>query len=897
VDQEVDAAFIDDLRNFGPDPPFDLAALNILRGRDFGLPHYNAVRQFYGLPRLRSFADFNDTIATQVLPTLYTSIDDMDLYVGGLLEKHHKGLLGPTFHAIIKDQFRRLRDGDRYWYENVLSGSALDSMRQESLSKVIMRNTNITSYPTSAFMFYRGSFTDASLTTLESSSFDFVPGAFSIKWSKVTAGQIQLTMCHKNPGWFAIGFGSSMAGSEILMVTRLNGVPILREMTATGNVEPTVKSSQSITISDVSSTEGCTTAVRFSMAESSLSTSSGSMIFAYSSTSYTFGYHGPNQRGVRQVNILENLARNIVSVSYTFKVFHGISMGFVYLVLYPIGVYIAGYHQDLSAWVEYHQLLMSMGLTQSLYTVFTMMLHNDRGLRSVFVHKSIGVSLVIVNIITFLFGTSVKLKNTEFYIHHRRRIHKILGYLTVLLGFLNCYFGIEELNAGPIRFLFIAYILVLLLVAGFVIRFSKKTRDVDPTKAQALPLFEWDEVLDRVSAGSKWLVINGFIYDVENFMGEHPGGAELLEGLLGTDCTEQFGTIERRSFIPKKLNSADSSKQKSGGSGASYADFSGSIRPNLHVHRHSRFAHHQLSTLAVGKLKSFIRKDVKTSLLSDEFTNTALSAVEFIPIQLTQKQLVVHNSAKDTVFKCTFRFERIEDFVEFQPGDSVMLMATRHMESIQRPYTPIHVRNVGQIEFIIKAYPQGKFSNAILRAKPGTVFKARGPIRHAVVHRRFQDKEWTDLLLLCTGTGITPMLLLIDYVCGKGLLKGKIVLLCSFQTDRDIIDPERLQKLDAMYAGQVKVFITVGSSFNEWVGFKGPISQLMISKAVSLAKFEFFRTKRRSLTFEQAEATSVYHHIPGRKLMVLLCGTATFLERTKAQVIELEVPYENVTVY
>jgi NAD(P)H-flavin reductase len=623
------------------------------------------------------------------------------------------------------------------------------------------------------------------------------------------------------------------------------------------------------------------------------------MIFAYSPSSYTFGYHGPNQRGVRAVNILENLSKNSGTMSYTFKIFHGVSMGIVYLVLYPIGVYIAGYHQELSSWVDYHQLLMSMGLTQSLYTVFTMVLHNDRGIGRMFLHKAIGIALVVVNLTTFLLGTSVKLKNTKFYINHRRTTHKVLGYLTVLLGFVNCYFGIEEINAGPIRFLFIAFLLVILVIGGFVIRFSKqKNREVDPSKIQALPLFEWDEVLDRVSTGSKWLVINGYIYDVGNFMNEHPGGSELLEGLLGTDCTEQFGTIERRSFVPRKLNSAESSKQKSGGSSmASSGDFSGSMRPNLQMHKHSRLAHNQLSTLAVGKLKSFIRKDVRTSLLSQEFTNTALSPAEFIPIQLIQKQLIVHDSAKETVFKCIFRFERMEDFVEFQPGDSVMLMATRHMETIQRPYTPINVRNVGQMEFIIKVYPQGKFSNCVARAKPGTVFKARGPVRHAVVQKRFQEKEWTDLLLLCSGTGITPMILLIDYVCGKGLLKGKIVLLCSFQTDRDIIDTERLQRMDTKYAGQVKVFITIGSSVNEWVGFKGPISHLMISKAVTLAKFEYFKTKRRSLTFEQADSVSVYHHIPGKKLMVFLCGTPSFVERTKAQVLELQIPPENVTIY
>lgn len=52
------------------------------------------------------------------LSELYdNNIDKLDAYVGGMLETIGEGP-GELFTKIIKDQFERLRDGDRFWFEN-----------------------------------------------------------------------------------------------------------------------------------------------------------------------------------------------------------------------------------------------------------------------------------------------------------------------------------------------------------------------------------------------------------------------------------------------------------------------------------------------------------------------------------------------------------------------------------------------------------------------------------------------------------------------------------------------------------------------------------------------------------------------------------------------------------
>jgi cytochrome b involved in lipid metabolism len=40
-----------------------------------------------------------------------------------------------------------------------------------------------------------------------------------------------------------------------------------------------------------------------------------------------------------------------------------------------------------------------------------------------------------------------------------------------------------------------------------------------------------------------WIVIHGHVYNVTNFMWEHPGGAEIIEEHAGTDATQAFSDI------------------------------------------------------------------------------------------------------------------------------------------------------------------------------------------------------------------------------------------------------------------------------------------------------------------------------------------------------------------
>jgi len=160
--QAFDHMIVDDLRNFLFGPPgaggFDLASLNIQRGRDRGIPSYNDVRERIGLGRVADFDEISsDPAVQQALFKAYGSVDDIDLWVGGISEDalvEAGSQLGPTFREIVAIQFRMLRDHDRFWYERDLSKAELGMVKNTTLATIIRANTGIRSGQISDRVFY-----------------------------------------------------------------------------------------------------------------------------------------------------------------------------------------------------------------------------------------------------------------------------------------------------------------------------------------------------------------------------------------------------------------------------------------------------------------------------------------------------------------------------------------------------------------------------------------------------------------------------------------------------------------------------------------------------------------------------------------------------------------------
>ncbi|XP_014255974.1 lactoperoxidase-like isoform X2 [Cimex lectularius] len=100
----------------------DLAAINIARAREHGIPGYMAYRKLCGLDDMKTWDDMwnhlpNTTVKHYL--NLYSHPDDVDLWSAGVSElKSPDSIVGPVFSCIIAMTFKRLKIGDRFWYEN-----------------------------------------------------------------------------------------------------------------------------------------------------------------------------------------------------------------------------------------------------------------------------------------------------------------------------------------------------------------------------------------------------------------------------------------------------------------------------------------------------------------------------------------------------------------------------------------------------------------------------------------------------------------------------------------------------------------------------------------------------------------------------------------------------------
>lgn len=131
----------------------DIISTDIQRGRDHGVPSFVQIRRGCKLtPEINSFDDFNkifNKTNVNLLRKIYKSYEDVDFYVGGLLEAFESvgnPFAGPTFGCVIGQNYNNIVGGDIYFYahpENPypFTKAQVDAIRNYQIPHIFCTNS------------------------------------------------------------------------------------------------------------------------------------------------------------------------------------------------------------------------------------------------------------------------------------------------------------------------------------------------------------------------------------------------------------------------------------------------------------------------------------------------------------------------------------------------------------------------------------------------------------------------------------------------------------------------------------------------------------------------------------------------------------------------------------
>ncbi|KAI8621479.1 hypothetical protein BC830DRAFT_207995 [Chytriomyces sp. MP71] len=516
------------------------------------------------------------------------------------------------------------------------------------------------------------------------------------------------------------------------------------------------------------------------------------VIFAFSSTTDSV-WHGPANRVHTRINFFSFGVTGlpVPPSPSSLLILHSVSMFIAFAILYPLGIYVARYYRNLGRWLAIHQNLLSSVTSNVAVAALTAIIGTFGNVNSA--HYKVGMAVIGLIALNFMCGsTAMKLYN----MHHKwsslasvlKTIHKYSGIVAYLVGIAACYLGVAELSTQESgTYLELSFLIIVLIVPVTLFVYGERekhfaTASKDDMGLNNLPFFRWEDVNQRVSLGAKWIVIDNIIYDVHKYLNFHPGGPHALYQMIGIDA--------KFAFDPKKAQSKDKDGQKMK-KAIEFHKYDPELEKLMHCH--SRFAKNLLSGFAMGQLRGeesleASNSSSSTNLLASSDSDSLLESgrirrprtipvhVEIYKHYIIEKKIQLTSpNAPNAVYLIRLMFEDEHAEISNKPGDSYLFQfvdATGKL--VTRSYTPISCVSNGGIDFMIKMY-NGEMTHYLMNAQS---VRMRGPVPRAHLLNPFSDTgTWKVLGLIAGGTGITAMLLVIDYHMRNSIHKKTVFLL------------------------------------------------------------------------------------------------------------------------
>ncbi|PVU95894.1 hypothetical protein BB561_001528 [Smittium simulii] len=222
--------------------------------------------------------------------------------------------------------------------------------------------------------------------------------------------------------------------------------------------------------------------------------------------------------------------------------------------------------------------------------------------------------------------------------------------------------------------------------------------------------------------------------------------------------------------------------------------------------------------------RSSKKSETASSNTSKNQVAPALNPSEFIPFKLSE---VVSVSPNTSIFR--FKLEEGQT-AGLSVASCLLTMIPVQKEGdkvVVRPYTPItHESTTGYMDLLIKSYPAGLMSNHIFNLSVGDELLIKGPITKL----NYEPNMRKEIGMIAGGTGITPMLQVINKITENSDDHTKVNLLFANNAEEDILLKDHLDSIEKKYPGKLKVHYVLSKPSQGWTGETGFVNADMIKK-------------------------------------------------------------------
>lgn len=496
--------------------------------------------------------------------------------------------------------------------------------------------------------------------------------------------------------------------------------------------------------------------------------------------------------------------------------YHAITMMVFWMFLAPIGIFVARYMKTRTWRLVTH--ISIMGAVAGLMIPILVGVEASVGATDKSAeHAVIGLSLTGIVLPMFLAGRIRMLKLQGVKVGRRTAriafaFHKFTGYCILFASWYNCYAGLirispEDSNLTLVLFssvslgydvpvfgfikdhLFVPYIafVCLVFVAAEIHKLrlngvfhENKLKEVKDGKSiwddqDDVDLFEemtMDKFLELTRLGSNLCIIDGRILDISGFIDSHPGGRDMLKTVAGSDITDEiaglraiegfrhahsyFALQKMKSLVIAVLVPEDLTKHKPILLPSAVLAGNGNVQD----------AENPLQAVEINSKPLFRRArilDVRFVTPFDEISEANKPVVMLCLAVPKVADCISSNTAFILPSSC-FKFRVVNPWgstfeAYYTP---VKLLKSASDQGGRGSVSVKEDENV--YEFLISLRPGGQISKASLEWKIGKALAVQGPsINPKVLQSLASITSSTVVTLFAAGTGIAPMLQLLDF--------------------------------------------------------------------------------------------------------------------------------------